>query len=580
VSDESEQDEIRRVLILSADIGSGHLVAARTLAADLERRGLEVSLEEDLRASLGWLGRLVIRDGSRVLFDHAPRFYDVFYRLMLRFPPARASSAMWLRLFGARRLLRLVRRHEPDVVVSTYPGITVVLGELRRRRRLAVAVAAVITDLAGLFFWAHRGVDMHLLAWAESRPEVERISRATNVVHVLAPTQDTFFARVDPAAARERLGLPATGRIVLVSGGGWGVGNLEGTVAAALAADPDLVIALSGSNEAARAALERRFAGEPRVRVLGYTTAMSDLLAAADALVHATAGVTCLEAALRGCPTIVHGFPVGHVRHNAEVMTRLGLVTRATGEAELADSIRATLSMPRPLPASARLPSAAEVVMAVRPRIRPIARWRLALRRVTPATASLFVAALSTGTGYALAAHVEDDIAPISRVAVTRPEAAVVVRPSPDQIEPTLEWLAETRTPAALALDAPPPPAIVSMAANAGVAIVPALGRGQVLHWFRTVSRLSSIQGDTGDRSSPYVVPDRGFTLGQYVLARGADGYPVRPLAEPPSAVRAGDVVAASDAHDVYAIERSLTQRGIALTGLAHLVSEGRALPG
>src|SRR4249919_441015 len=123
-----EPQEIRRVLILSADVGSGHLVSARALASELERRGVTVAVEEDLRSSLGLLPRLVIRDGSRVLFAHAPRLYDLYYRL-----------------------LRLVRRHEPDAVVSTYPGVTVVVGELRRRRRLTVPVLAMITDLAGLF---------------------------------------------------------------------------------------------------------------------------------------------------------------------------------------------------------------------------------------------------------------------------------------------------------------------------------------------------------------------------------------------------------------------------------------------
>ena len=173
-----ELEEIRRVLILSADVGSGHLVSARALASELEHRGVAVAVEEDLRSSLGWLPRLVIRDGSRVLFAHAPRLYDLYYRLLLRCPPARAMAAASLRRSGARRLLRLVRRHEPDAVVSTYPGVTVVLGELRRRRRLTVPVLAMITDLAGLFFWAHRGVDMHLLAWPQSAAEVERISRS------------------------------------------------------------------------------------------------------------------------------------------------------------------------------------------------------------------------------------------------------------------------------------------------------------------------------------------------------------------------------------------------------------------
>src|SRR3954449_4790245 len=224
VSPPAEPGEIRRVLILSADVGSGHLVAARALATELEGRGGAAVVEEDLRASLGWLPRLVIRDGSRVLFAHAPRLYDLYYTLLLRFPPARAMAAASLRRSGTRRLLRLIRRHEPDAVVSTYPGVTVVLGELRRRRKLSIPVLAVITDLAGLFFWAHRGVDMHLLAWGESAEEVERISRAGNAVHVVAPTDSAFFTNVDPVAARRRLGLPPDGRIALVSGGGWGVG--------------------------------------------------------------------------------------------------------------------------------------------------------------------------------------------------------------------------------------------------------------------------------------------------------------------------------------------------------------------
>jgi processive 1,2-diacylglycerol beta-glucosyltransferase len=574
VSEPDPQDAVRRVLILSADIGAGHLIAARTLASELEGRGLAVVRVEDLRSSLGWLGRLVLRDCSRILFDHAPRFYDVFYRLMLRFPPARASSSAWLRWFGARRLLRLVRRHQPDVVVSTYPGITVVLGELRRRRRLRVPVAAVLTDVAGLFFWAHRGVDMHLLAWAESAPEVERVSHARNAVHVLAPTDSSFFTHVHSATARARLGLPADARIVLVSGGGWGVGGLEQTVAAALAADPELVIALAGTNEAARNGLARRFATEPRVRVLGYTTAMSDLLAAADVLVHSTAGVTCLEAALRGCPTIVHGFAAGHVRHNAKVMTELGLVRSARDDGELTDLIRSTLAAPRAGPAPAppkRLPSPADVVMAMRPRIRPIPRWRLAARRLAPATASLFaVLALGTSAGYAFAAHVDDDVRPVSHVAVTRPETAVVVRTTQDRLEPLVERLSTAGERVTVAGSTPP--AIAEMAARSGIEIVPAVVPG--FHSFRPPAHAATVRAKAGDQDVPYVVPDRGFTLGQYLLGRVRDGYPVRPLVEPPGSVTAGDVVEATGWLGVARLDWQLGQRGLHLTTLGALVRD------
>ena len=574
-----ELEPIRRVLILSADVGSGHLVAARTLAAELERRGVEVVLEEDLRSSLGLLPRLIIREGSRVLFDRAPRVYDLYYRMLLRVRPFRAITAASLRRFGGRRLLRMVRKHEPDAVVSTYPGVTVVLGQLRRRRKLSIPVLAVITDLAGLFFWAHRGVDMHLLAWSESADEVKRISRSSaNSIHVLAPTDPAFFAPVDKRAARVRRGLPVEGRIVLVSGGGWGVGGLSQTVGSALAAEPELVVVLTGNNESARRALDERFGRDARVRVLGYTTEMSDLLAAADVLIHATGGVTCLEAALRGCPTIVHGFAVGHVRHNAEQMSRLGLVERARDEADLTAVVRSILARPPAAGGSSRraLPSAAEVVSAARPRIRPLPRWWLAARRISPTGAALAMAiALSTSGGYAMAYRVEDDFGPVRHVAVTQPEVAVVARPAPGQVKPLIERLAATRLPVTVAVTTAPTAAMAAVAENAGIEIVPALRSGQALHWVATFDRLAEARHELGEHGrAPYIAPDRGFTLGEYVLGRTAHGYPVRPLREPPGAIRHGDIVEANDWASISALTRSLRHRGLGVTSLSALLAE------
>ncbi|NLE73070.1 MAG: hypothetical protein GX604_00330 [Actinobacteria bacterium] len=55
--------------------------------------------------------------------------------------------------------------------------------------------------------------------------------------------------------------------------------------------------------------LYRAFGDQPRVRILGYTTHMNELMAAADVIVHSTGGITCLEALVRGCPLITYGSP-------------------------------------------------------------------------------------------------------------------------------------------------------------------------------------------------------------------------------------------------------------------------------
>jgi processive 1,2-diacylglycerol beta-glucosyltransferase len=573
---QASPEPIRRVLILSADIGSGHLVAGRALAAELEGRGLEVALVEDLRSSLGLIPRLLIREGSRVLFAHGRRLYDVYYWLLLRCAPFRAMSAGSLRRWGGRRLLRLIARHDPDVVVSTYPGVTVVLGQLRRRRRLDRPVLAVITDLAGMFFWAHRGVDLHLLAWAESAAEVERIARSGNSIHVLAPTDPAFHAPVEREVARTRCGLPATARIALVSAGGWGVGPMEGTVASVLAAGAGRVVVVTGGNERARASLRARFGGDARVAVLGYTDRMSDLLAAADVLVHATCGVTCLEAALRGCPTVIYGFGVGHVRHNAMRMAELGLVSHARNEADLTRAVRSIFEDPRVAggPPRRPLPTAADVVRTARPRVRPLPRWWLAIRRIAPVgTALALVLALSTTGGYAIAARVDEDLGPVQRVAVTRPEVALVARPPAGAVEPLLDRLAANHVTLTLALSEAPSAGIAGAARSAGVDIVPALQGGQRLHWFTASDRLEDLRETVGARGrGPYVTPSHGFTLGQYVLARTAHAYPVQPLREAVGRIHSGDIVEAGDWASIQRVSAALADRGIRVTTLSSLL--------
>ena len=76
----------------------------------------------------------------------------------------------------------------------------------------------------------------------------------------------------------------------------------------------DQVVCLCGRNEELRDQLARDFDGDGRVRVEGFTDDMPDWLAAADALVHSTGGLTVLEALMRGCPAISYGWGRGHVR--------------------------------------------------------------------------------------------------------------------------------------------------------------------------------------------------------------------------------------------------------------------------
>ena len=132
--------------------------------------------------------------------------------------------------------------------------------------------------------------------------------------------------------------------LALVSGGGWGVGDLRGAIEAALRIDGLQVVVVCGENAPATRRLQRDYAAHDDVRIVGYSDAMPELLGAADVLVHSTGGMTCLEAAAHGCPVVAFGFAHGHVRHNVRAMVAHGLIRHAPSSRELEPALRRALA--------------------------------------------------------------------------------------------------------------------------------------------------------------------------------------------------------------------------------------------
>ena len=113
------------------------------------------------------------------------------------------------------------RRVAPDVVVSTYPLASQILGDLRGAGGCAVPVLTYLTDPAAHVSWVHPAVDAHLTvtaATAVQGPAAYGV-RCT-VAGPLVPAR--FAGRAGPAelaALRAELGLPAGRPVALLVGG-------------------------------------------------------------------------------------------------------------------------------------------------------------------------------------------------------------------------------------------------------------------------------------------------------------------------------------------------------------------------
>lgn len=337
------------------------------MADELRERspGASVRIVDSIKAA-GPLLEAFAASGSAFETRFGNTVFDLEHRLLMQKAAGRRFMSRVITQIAAKPIVALIDRERPDVLVSTYPGATEVLARMRLERRLRMPLVSAITDLASLWWWAHRGVDLHLITHPESAEEVREIAGAGAAIETVRGLNDPAWAvPLAEDEARRALGLPLEPKLVIVSGGGWGVGDLEGAVEESLARENTMVVVLCGTNDTTRERLTARFAAVgDRVQCWGFTDRMPELFAAGDALIHSTAGLTMLEALMRGLPAISYGWGVGHIRLNNEAYARFGLADVATDRARLGAALDRALEQRRaPDLSFAQLPTAAEVVL-------------------------------------------------------------------------------------------------------------------------------------------------------------------------------------------------------------------------
>jgi UDP-N-acetylglucosamine:LPS N-acetylglucosamine transferase len=553
----------RRVLILSADVGEGHAAAARALAQQLgdSPEQVEVTTIDGL-AAMGRLLRPVVEDGYRVQLRFFPQTYTIVYWLLKHVAPIRVLARRLLCMFGSRPLARTIAHHDPDVIVSTYPAVTVVLARLRRTGAVHCPTVATITDLAGLFFWAQPGIDMHLVMYGESMPSVERIAGPGSVRLVRPLISAEFLQPRCPLGARRALGMSEEGRMVVVSGGGWGVGDIAGAVREfTRVPEVSTIVCLAGRNLQLADKLRSAFADDPRVHVYEFTDRMPELLAAADVLVHSTGGVTCLEARAAGTPVVSYGLPVGHARLNTRAMAALELLLLAKDTDELREHVRASFApepkTPPSTPTDSTAPqahAAVDAVLSTPRRVHPIPLWRLRLAAFAVQLALLLGAGawmMSTDEVTALATKILH-VHPLTKVKTSQPDVGVIVR-APARDVPLLAAELAGRGIHVSFADGGRVPSrgMIVKLQSLGDEVLPEVPGSAALRWVRTRGTLHSQARALGlRRRFYYLQPRGGLTVGQLVLARTAGATPVSgalrlsatgPLPQRPT--RAGDVV-------------------------------------
>ena len=342
----------KRVLILSASVGSGHVKAADALARAMRARSdVDEVLSDDSLDHTNVLHKQFYSTLYKKLSAMLPEFLGWWYETSDD-PWVADKGRLLIDLPQALPLINLVREFKPDVILCTHFMPAGVISWLIANGKLEARLGVVITDFHFHAFWITRAFNWYFVAQEDDKIHMEALGLPADRIEVTGiPVEPEFGAPVDANAVLERHGLQPGRPTLLVAGGALGMSPATAVVRQLLQLDRDFqAIIVCGKNEEMQNEIVDLLKDRPAdFRVFGYTKEMSDFMSVATILLSKPGGMTTAEAVACGLPMMILDPIGGQEERNADVLLEAGAAVKCTEVTLVAHKLRRLLDDPERL---------------------------------------------------------------------------------------------------------------------------------------------------------------------------------------------------------------------------------------
>lgn len=313
-----------KILILSIGTGGRYDAAAKNISDYFSERGHIVRTVDylTLAAPVGD----ALKQGHAFASRHMPHLYGIGRSISEMSAPAPAKPVV-----GAFKAL--LESEGFDAVICVHISGALLVSAYRTQYASSLPSFFFTTDFYCPAGCAELNIDLVLLPHALLHDEFASAGVAESRLCVTGmPLSADILDSIPEHEARQALGLPEHGRVILLCSGTLGVGPIRRTVmrlAGALGPD-DRLIVLCGTNLRLKRELELFNYNDTRISFEGMTDRMSVLLDAADILVTKGGSMISAEAAYKDLPIVYIDAIPGADAENVRFMTHRGFA--ASGE--------------------------------------------------------------------------------------------------------------------------------------------------------------------------------------------------------------------------------------------------------
>ncbi|MBE5039762.1 MGDG synthase family glycosyltransferase [Ructibacterium gallinarum] len=328
-----------KALVFSITAGQGHNQTAKVVSDYLNETGVECKYMDVFE----YINPLLSESVSKIYLmstKNIPKIYGGGYRMcekrdsnMPHVLPKLTNTLL------ARRLLKLVRREKPDVIICTHVFAALLVTYLAGHIDVNTYTIGIVTDFTIHPYWEDTCLDYYITA-------SELLTYQGKKKGIPEEKFKPFGIPIDPKFAISRskteacrmLGIPEK-NTVLVMSGSMGYGNIMDEILALDRLDLDFQIAMiCGNNKKLKSQIDK-LKLRKNIYNYGYVNNVDVFMDAADCMVTKPGGLTTSEALAKGVPMIMSNPVPGQEDRNVEFLLNTGAAIKISKTFPIDDAL-------------------------------------------------------------------------------------------------------------------------------------------------------------------------------------------------------------------------------------------------
>lgn len=317
---------MKKILIFYASYGGGHFNAAKSIQACLNDNYSDC--ETELIDCMKYINKpieMLTTAAYKEMAKKLPWAWGKIYNDSQKGPLAHISSRS-NKIF-AIKLLKLLRKKQPDIIISTHPFGSQMCSYLKRKGKISAKIATIMTDFSPHDQWliGKENTNFFFVAHDKMKEYLESKDIPSEKIHSTGiPISPRFLMNYNKEEIIDKLNLDKNKKIVLFfAGGEYGLGkNKTLSIFETLIKNfNDIqVIAIAGKNEKMKQSfinLTEECNKNDSVIILEYTNEVPELMAISDIVISKPGGLTTSESLASNLPILIINPIPGQEEENA-----------------------------------------------------------------------------------------------------------------------------------------------------------------------------------------------------------------------------------------------------------------------